>query len=631
MRYVPLAHNQRVEGGHPGRGAAQPGPRGPPGRRRAAPAGRARSTATSAKPTPAPTLRRPAPTGHRRLTVDRVPPGWARRGCSTGCGASSASTPRCARCWAGAGSPPTWSGCCSRWWPTGRSTRARSSPPPSGPATTSPSRAWTAMDDDQAYRAMDLLVEADAERRCRRRCSSPSPTCSTSRSTCCSSTPPAPTSNATPKTRHRARRAEAGFRRYGHSKDHRQDLPQIVIGLAVTREGIPVRVLVLAGQHQRPAILPEVSDGLRGLEARPGRHRGGPRVLLATKPGLPAPRRRALDRRGADARRHPRRRRSAVPPGPLPAGPRQPAGQGSPARRHPRACGGSSATTPTKPNATRPQRDAAVARIAAELDRIAAARPSREQPHRHAANDERGRTAKADQQADARRPRTSRPSARCVTTPPSGRWLRQTPSGRLVIDRAKVAAEAKLDGKYLLSTSRPAPDRRGRRAGLQEPARGRTRVPRPEVHPRAAPGVPPPRTPHPRPRAALLARAAADPGRRTPHRQDLAADQPRAGPAAPGHPHRARRHRRADHRPDQRAAAFLPRPAITPPPRVTALTPPDPVTPALPAWTHAGQAQDTLCQHTIPTRVPTYCGTRGTGPSSLTSSGSRPTPSTTRH
>ena len=28
-----------------------------------------------------------------------------------------------------------------------------------------------------------------------------------------------------------------GLRRFGHSKDHRRDLPQIVIGLAVTREG----------------------------------------------------------------------------------------------------------------------------------------------------------------------------------------------------------------------------------------------------------------------------------------------------------------------------------------------------------------------------------------------------------
>lgn len=31
---------------------------------------------------------------------------------------------------------------------------------------------------------------------------------------------------------------QAGFRRYGHSKDHRDDLPQVVIGLAVTKEGI---------------------------------------------------------------------------------------------------------------------------------------------------------------------------------------------------------------------------------------------------------------------------------------------------------------------------------------------------------------------------------------------------------
>jgi hypothetical protein len=42
-----------------------------------------------------------------------------------------------------------------------------------------------------------------------------------------------------------------------------------------------------------------------------------------------------------------------------------------------------------------------------------------------------------------------------VTTPPLGRWLRQLPSGRLVIDRKKVAAEERLDGKYLLSTSDP--------------------------------------------------------------------------------------------------------------------------------------------------------------------------------
>ena len=34
---------------------------------------------------------------------------------------------------------------------------------------------------------------------------------------------------------------EAGFRTWGKSKDHRDDLPQVVIGMAVTRDGIPLR------------------------------------------------------------------------------------------------------------------------------------------------------------------------------------------------------------------------------------------------------------------------------------------------------------------------------------------------------------------------------------------------------
>jgi transposase len=39
--------------------------------------------------------------------------------------------------------------------------------------------------------------------------------------------------------------------------------------------------------------------------------------------------------------------------------------------------------------------------------------------------------------------------------PVLGRYLRQTQTGRLRIDQSKIAAEAKLDGKYLLSTSDP--------------------------------------------------------------------------------------------------------------------------------------------------------------------------------
>jgi transposase len=55
-----------------------------------------------------------------------------------------------------------------------------------------------------------------------------------------------------------------GFRRYGHSKDHRDDLPQIVIGLAVTKEGIPVRVWCWPGNTNDQSILPKVKDHIRG-------------------------------------------------------------------------------------------------------------------------------------------------------------------------------------------------------------------------------------------------------------------------------------------------------------------------------------------------------------------------------
>jgi Transposase DDE domain len=40
--------------------------------------------------------------------------------------------------------------------------------------------------------------------------------------------------------------------------------------------------------------------------------------------------------------------------------------------------------------------------------------------------------------------------------PTLSRYLRQTRTGRLLLDRAKVAAEERLDGKYLLTTSDPS-------------------------------------------------------------------------------------------------------------------------------------------------------------------------------
>ena len=106
------------------------------------------------------------------------------------------------------------------------------------------------MDEDQAYRAMDLLVEAD--------------TCAEVQETVffkvadlynlevdiilfdtTSTYFERDTADTDPET------GELGFRRYGHSKDHRHDLPQVIIGLAVTKEGIGGAGLDLAGEHHR--------------------------------------------------------------------------------------------------------------------------------------------------------------------------------------------------------------------------------------------------------------------------------------------------------------------------------------------------------------------------------------------
>jgi transposase len=53
------------------------------------------------------------------------------------------------------------------------------------------------------------------------------------------------------------------FRSYGHSKDHRPDLPQVVIGMAVTRTGIPIRVWCWPGNSSDQELIRQVKDDLR--------------------------------------------------------------------------------------------------------------------------------------------------------------------------------------------------------------------------------------------------------------------------------------------------------------------------------------------------------------------------------
>jgi Transposase DDE domain len=58
-------------------------------------------------------------------------------------------------------------------------------------------------------------------------------------------------------------REPAAFRTWGKSKDHRDDLPQVVIGMAVTRDGIPVRVWCWPGDTADSKLIRQVKDDMR--------------------------------------------------------------------------------------------------------------------------------------------------------------------------------------------------------------------------------------------------------------------------------------------------------------------------------------------------------------------------------
>ncbi len=59
--------------------------------------------------------------------------------------------------------------------------------------------------------------------------------------------------------------SEAATRRFNkHSKDHRPDLPQVVIGMAVTTEGVPVRCWTFPGNTSDQVIIRRIKDDLAG-------------------------------------------------------------------------------------------------------------------------------------------------------------------------------------------------------------------------------------------------------------------------------------------------------------------------------------------------------------------------------
>ena len=301
------------------------------------------------------------------------------------------------------------------------------------------------MDDDQAYRAMDLLVEADTQGQVQEAVFFAVAnllnlevdvlffdTTSTyfERDT---------EDQDEPGEGEGAGRE--GFRRYGKSKDHRDDLPQIVIGLAVTREGIPVRVWCWPGNTQDQTLLAEVKDDLRAWKLG--------RVITVVDRGFSSADNLAYLRRAGGHYVAGMRMRdgNAMVEAALARQGRYQQVRDNLRVKEVRLDAGDQRLVichnPDQATRDKASRDEAITRIEAELDRIRAQR-------------QRDRTRQLSDKARGKA-EAAHLRAECALRdhPTLGRWLRQQPNGRLRIDRAKVKAEARLDGKYLLATSDP--------------------------------------------------------------------------------------------------------------------------------------------------------------------------------
>lgn len=305
------------------------------------------------------------------------------------------------------------------------------------------------MDDDQAYRAMDLLVEADTQGQVQEAVFFAVAnllnlevdvlffdTTSTYFQRDTEDQDDDESGNGDS-----AGGGREGFRRYGKSKDHRDDLPQIVIGLAVTRTGIPVRCWCWPGNTQDQTLLAEVKDDLRAWKLG--------RVITVVDRGFSSADNLAYLRRAGGHYIAGMRMRDGNP---LVDQALSRQGRYQQIRDNLRVKEVRLDATdqrfvichnPDQAERDKASRDEAITRIEAELARI---RTQRQRDQTRQLSD------KARGKAEAAHLR-----AECALRdhPTLGRWLRQQPTGRLVIDRAKVKAEARLDGKYLLATSDP--------------------------------------------------------------------------------------------------------------------------------------------------------------------------------
>jgi hypothetical protein len=218
---------------------------------------------------------------------------------------------------------------------------------------------------------------------------------------------------------------DAGFRAFGNSKDYRDDLPQIVIGMAVTRDGIPVRVWCWPGNTADSALIRQVRDDMR--------HWCLSKVIWVADRGFTSAENRRWLRRGGNHYIIGEKLRSgsAEAAAALSRQGRYKDIAGNLKVKEVRIADDERFVICHNPQAA--ERDAAVrARLIARLKELI--------------------------DGSDRLSRDKRAELRGVisTKPGLNRYLRTTPGGLLRIDASRAKAEENLDGKYLLRTSDPA-------------------------------------------------------------------------------------------------------------------------------------------------------------------------------
>jgi hypothetical protein len=216
----------------------------------------------------------------------------------------------------------------------------------------------------------------------------------------------------------------AGFRTWGKSKDHRDDLPQIVIGMAVTRDGIPLRAWCWPGNTADSALIRQVKDDLREQALS--------RVVWVADRGFTSAENRRYLRRGGSHYIIGERLRSGSPEAgaALSRQGRYQEVAGNLRVKEVRIAEDERFVICRNPEGA--ERDAAIrAWMITQLKELI---------------DGTGALAK-DKRAELHGVISAKPGL--------NRYLRVTPGGLLRIDAGKAKAEENLDGKYLVRTSDP--------------------------------------------------------------------------------------------------------------------------------------------------------------------------------